>query len=638
MRRYAASLALVVAAVGWASPAGAQSDELEKELKSYVDEALASGEVGAKRAGLLTWGQFADAEAREKMADYKTDKSLRVRLAAGLGLHAAGDDEAQKFLLEQLRSESDLYPLFRDQLTVAPDDVEVELAEKLVDSTEGPQRRGIMRYLGEQHGPLYELLGDYLVADDKAVRKAAYQSVRASGRSRAFEFVDRLRTSDDASLQKKGLDLAVELSRYPGRRERAVEAIEPYLEHDDAGVAIDAASRLFELGSKAGVERLLSLLEESDSVEVKKRAARTLLEHDVSPPTKRVKPLYKAAKPSGDGKKKEKGGSESADEELRQMYLELTVASGDDATVDKLKKMFGSTTFDKRLVAAKALGRADASEALELLGKALFEGNPDMRLAAAKSFRQLESPQSLRYLERSIDQERNQKVKVEVIRTLGVIGNEKALRLLRFNSRTDNPTFKRAIIEAVRDAGRSDGLETLQLFRSARNLDLQWQAFVATADISPEKASEQVERMFRNPPDNFVRDLERLDLSAQKLLYEDLLRFDNARVREAVRESAQRTGEPLRSLLREAMLDSDVPTSTRRALVVHFSEMKTESDRPRFAKIVRDAEEASLVRRAAWTLTEYDADGLEATFRGFLAKDDPILTAIGAYGLAGLKL
>jgi len=598
------------------------SDDLAEELQGYVDEAIEAQNLTAKRGALLTWGHLADGDEREQIAEYKTADVFGVRLAAGLALMTAGDSEAKSFILEQLKSESNPYLSLQTQFAPLPDAVEVELLESLLENGETSQKRAVFRYAAERRGPVYQLLGNYVASSDEGSRSLALDAVRSTARKEALDFVaSEMLPAGDSAVRQAGVDLAIRISRLPGRTQRSIETLKSAVDHDDDTVAQKAAIRLLEMHDKAGVDRLVSLLSELEEGGRRVTVAEALLAHEVAPPADAMKKLHENVD----------------DETVKQKLLELWVASGDTEAYKKVDEMFGSTHFEQRLSAARALGHSDKEAAVKKLGKGLFEGNPKMRLAAARSLRQIAEPGSLSFLKRAISKERNAEVKIAVIEALGAIATEDAMRILRFNSRTRQPEIKKAVIQAVRTAERKDGAKILNLFFGARDTDIQWRAFVAALDVAPEVATERVEQAFRNPPDNFMQDIEQLSADRQKRILKPLLRHDNDRVRNAALEHAQRIGRPLFPLFREYLVSENVPTDVRRGLLRSLAAADGDEDLARFEKVVNQAGDENLVHQAAWALADDGSEDAEATFRGYLTGDDVALKAIGAYGLARIK-
>lgn len=647
---------LTLAATLGSSPVRAEvSDSLAEELKGYVDTALSEGDTVAKRASLLTWGHFADEEERESIAEFKSADEPAVRLAAGLALWRAGGEEAKSFVLEELKNRSSLFTVLESELSVIPEGRERTILRELIETGEASHRKAAFRYLARQGGELYGLIGEYAAASEGSTRSAALDALRSSPRKRALDFVESdMLPANDSDIQIQGIELAGYISGFSGRVARANEVLEGALEHDNPDVVEKAGTRLIALHDRSGVEPLVELMARTDDVERKKRIARSLLEHDVSPPGERVRSLYKEVQLAlkmkekdssggGGGENEKEGGSgmpgpdRPADPELSELYLRLSAAAGGDEVFKKLQHMFGTTRFEKRLRATRALGYMERSKATDMLTEALFEGSEEMRLAAAKSLRRSADERALSSLERAISEERSTRVKVQVIRALGAIGTEDALRTLRFNSKTRNPEVRKAVISAVRDAGEKKGFETLRLYLGGRDLEIQWQAFLAALEIAPKKAMKRVDDIFRNPQDNFMRGVRTLSAERQELLIPELLTHGTRRVRTEAFRGARKIGAPMFGVFRDIAFDSGAPDDIRRRCLRLLANFRTEQDRSKFEQLAREAQSLEFTKLAIWTLAEYASPNLEATFRGLVTSENAMLKALGAYGLVRIE-
>lgn len=620
-----------------APPVSAEiSDDLRKEIDGYVEKHLAEGDADTKAAALVALGRVADGDEDIKtLEEYKSADDGRVRLGAGLGLIIAGEDEGESFLVGELVDQSGLYGILRSQITILPDDKEASLLESLLESETAKDsvRRDVLRYLGEQTGPLYTMVTDMLTSSDSARRKAALNAVKATARIEALDAASEMLDSSNTDIQSECLELALSISRIPGKRSDAQDVLETAVDVESDEIAIKAAYRLLDLQNKAGVDRLVQILKNSDDVKTRLEIADTLLEHGVTLQTDVVKPMWKAAKKA----KKKDDEEAAASPELQQALLELTVASGDSDVFKQLVKDFGSTTFSDRIPPSKAFGYSEKPKAIELLSKALFEGSEEMRMNAARSLKQIGQPGALDALKRSIRQERVPDIKKEVIAALGTIGNDDAMRTLQFNSTVRQPDMKIAIIDAIRESGNSKGMETLRMFFSARNTEVQWRAFMTAMHLEPGAGMDQIDQVFRDPPQNFISDLEELEIATLRDLYEELLSSDNGRVRRQVVDSMVRIGEPMMSLLRNSIVEVSVPTETRREMMMILSEHKRKQDVSFMERLVRDLGQGEIVVRAAWTLTEIATPDLEASFRGWLGRDNALLNAVASYGIASVK-
>jgi HEAT repeat protein len=623
MRYVVSCLCLVALAVSPTLGNAEISDELEKELNKRVDTHLSEGDETGRTAGLLTLGMLGGDEAEKKLEQFKTKDDEDARLAAGMGLTYLDAEKGREFLVEQLQNRSPLYPVLRDRVSLLPDSVERDLLESLVEALEPAKRKGVFRYLARQQGTLYELLGTYATHDDDEMRSQALTAVEATAHPEALEWAERLVQSDETARRREGLEVMTTLSEIPTRRDRAMSALKTALEVDSTSIRLKAAERLFELNDRSASEGLISMLEETDETETRRKIVELMLEYDVAPSTKTISKMRESAEDSA----------------LKELLLNLAISAGDDEAMKKVRKMFGTTKFDERLRAARALGYANGEEAVSTLGRALVtEGNAEMRRVAARGLRRIASEQALTPLEKALEQEKKKDIKVEIIRAIGSVGTDEAIQILQFNSTVRDPELKKAIIQAVRDANNPKGLEVLNLFFNARNLELQWRAFVAALDLDPEQAMERAETALRSPPDGFIDDLKSLDASAQKTIFQTLLTHDTPRIRKTALRTVRTFGDDMFPTLRDLLVDSSAPEDMRRRIVTLFSFRPSPDNIPYLEKIARDADSESLARRAAWALTRHDDQKMGgATFRGYFDHDDEGIQAIATYGIAVLE-
>ena len=596
------------------------SDELENELNTRVETHRSEGDELANTASLLTLGILGGGEAEKALEEAQTQDDERVRLAAGLGATYADLEDAESFLIEQLNNRSPLYPVLRDRVALVPDEMERELLESFLEEAEAKDRKAVFRYLAQQYGTLYDLLGTYATHEDDDIRSQALTAVQSTARADAFDWAEELVQSDDEALESDGFELMQTLSEVPGRQTRAKSALKIALESGSTSIRLKAAGRLLELHDRSAAEPLTSMLEEVEEAKIQTKIVELMLQHSVAPSVETISKMRESVE----------------DETLKQKLLNLAISAGDDDMLEKVREMYGSTKFDERIKAAEALGYANDDEVISTLGRALVsEGNAEMRLVAARGLRRMASEEALTPLEEALDQEKKKEIKLEIIRAFGSIGTEKAMQTLQFNSTVQDPELKKAIIRAVREANHEKGFEVLKLFFNARNLDLQWRAFVAGLSLEPDKAMKRADSVLRNPPEGFMSDLESLGLNAQEQIFGTLMTHDTPRVRTSAFRSARKLGDTMTSRFRELLVDSETPDDIRRLLVDHFAAWRQAPNTPYLGKVVRDASE-ELARRAAWALTRYIDQDLGATFRGYFEHDDKAIQAIATYGLASI--
>lgn len=608
-------------AVGIAIPsiadAGVPTD-LEKELRGYISDLQEAKDQHAKQASMMTLGRLGDRDDRKTIEGFKSDASKRVRYGVGFGLMFAGDRDGDDFVEKQIADDGSLYLSLREIITVLPDDTEKDILEDVIDEADESTRRDVFRYLAQQHGELYALLGEYLTDRDDAKRKAAVQAAGYTARDEAIEYAETMIGSRSDAVQSDGVELAILLTRRPSGAPKVIGVLEEAMNNLDGEAGNKAMRRLIELGNNKAAAKLATSIPEKEDVAEKKDIARFLLEHDVEIPTDAVKPQLESAE----------------DAEYKALLWELVAASGDESAFDTLMKKFNSTEFSDRIVAVRAFGHTGNSKAVQPLSKAMFEGNPDIRQAAAKSLGQLGLPAGLDALKRALNRERVKKVKLEVIDAVAQIDSADSVKMLRFQTTDRDPEIKKRVISALRTLGRSEGARALGVLLRDRDMNIQWAAFIAALELDPDEGFARMSSALRNPPSGFMNDINTLRTKTRRKLVRFMLEEGTDKVRGQALTAVQQMGDARFDIARELVLESTVDEGVRRTLLLELSEKKADGDKPLFERVVRESGSEALQRLAAWTLTEYATEDLEATFRGYLGNSNEAIKGIGVYGLA----
>ncbi len=609
---------LLVALVGVPSVASARiSKSLAKELDGYVAANKRSDDAEAKQAALMTEGRVGGRKARKDLAGFAKDSAERVRLGALMGRWFAGDRHADDKMVAELAKDSGLYLTLTDIVSVLPDKKEEPLLSNLIRKADPAHKRDIFRYLAQQHGKLYSLLGKYLTGRDDKDRAAAVQAAMFTARDEAIDYAKKMVRSRHDDIRADGVELAIGLAQRPGGSDKAVAIVESAVDDHSDAIADKAARFLVEHGNKKGVSHLMGELAKASKDDKKADIAQYLLDNDAKVSAKDAKALMDAE-----------------NKKLSALGWQLAATSGGNDMVGKLRKMFQSTHFDERIVAVKAMGRTHDKKMVGMLGKALFEGNRQLRLDAAKSLGRIGDAQGLVFLQKALTGERDRDVKIAVIDAVSRIKKDKSLQLLRFQTTDRDPKVKLAIVRGIRRLGKKEGVQALQVIAQDRNLKVQWQAFLTALELDPHKGFSQMSRMLRNPPDGFMADIEQLAPDTRNKVIAYLLAHGNDQARAAALSTARRIGKPMFPTYRKVVADTTTPASVRRTLLVALSEARAKKDQSLFEKLARTSGDKGIRRLAAWTLTEYGGKDLEATFRGLLGSDDPAVKSIAAYGLA----
>lgn len=622
------------------------SDDLAEELRTFFDE-LDEQNAETQFAQYLSYARIGDEDALKALDEATTSDSANRQLAARFGNAVAGEDEAIGPLVSVILKASDVYEVLRTRATLLSDELEVRVIEAMLGEAEPVKRRSIFKYLAEQKGPLYDVLIEKF--ENEKRRDEATAAIRHSLAPHGLEQIAAYQTDEDEALAQKAQSIVVRASQVPGRRSEMIPHLKTGLESPHRSVVVRAATRLLDINDRSGASKLIGYLFDSEDNEFRTEVAEKMLVHGVSPESERLNSLRTklktklklASREVPEGVPEEERVDVNADnvEALVDQVFLLLVASGDSDAFDEAVERFEGTNFDRRLLATEAFGYADHEEAraVKLLGRALFEGREDMRLRAAKSLRRLASPKALQPLKRAVDKERSPKVKRVAIRAIGKIGTEDALNILRLNTGVQDAEIKRSIIKAVRDVGKSKGARALRVFQSARNLQVQWESYVAMLQLQPEDALERLEGKVRNPVDGFMDDLLSLPTDRIEKVMPILLTHPSKQVHEAAISTIRKMGDRGLEFARTTWADEQASSAARREAMLMLSEYRLEKDRSRFRSFATDNPKHSLAPRTAWTLVEYGGDQKEAFRTLFDNEESPVVAAIGAYGLASMS-
>jgi HEAT repeat protein len=593
--------------------------DLKEELQAYADTNKQVDDAEAKQAALLTLGRIGDRDAKKTLGEFDSAEDKHVKLAVDMGLWLAGDRRADDRLVDQLKDDAQLYLTLRDVIGTLPNDKTDVLIEKLVKAVDDAKKRDIFRYLARQHGERYALLGNYLVSSDDKERTAAVEAALYTANDSAAGFAKKMIGDKNKETRADGVKLALGLARRPGGMAEAIEALESALEGTSDDSADKAARYLTTLGNRTGVVYLAKQLSKAEKDEQRQELAEFLLEHHAAVDSDIAKPLM-----------------ESENNALKSLGFQLAATSSDDAFVAPLRKMFGSTVFDQRIIAVKALGHTGNEKAIGMLGKALFEGNETLRLNAAKGLGRIGHKNGLTFLGKAIKAERNRDIKIAVIEAVSRIEDKQSMYLLRFQMGESDPKIKLAVVKGIRRLGHADSVKALKVVEQDRNLEIKWEAFMTALEIEPEKGLSRMSRALRNPPEGFMADIEELDADTRNKVVKYLLLQGNDASRAAAMITARRSGEAFFDTYRELVKSAATPENVRSTALWALVEKRDDKDKTLFEKLLKD-DSKPVQRTAAWTLTSYASKDLEATFRGLLGHDDPAIKSIAAYGLAAVN-
>lgn len=600
------------------SAAAAPNKELKAELQGYVDSIREDENARATFYALMSQAVIDKKSAKKDLVALAKDADATVRMGAGMGLVLAGGRNAEATLVAELAASPQLYEALVSSANLLPEKEEVQVLKALLKAAKPEQVRDIFRYLAGQYGDVYDVLGEYLLQKDPALRAPALEAALYTAHEDAGDYAEKMLKSKDEAIRADGLKLAIGLAQSPGGSAKAVAVLKSALKNKTAAIADQSARYLVEQGHKEGVDFLAAALTKEEDEAKKLGLATFLLAHQARVDKKISAPLM-----------------ESENKELQSVGWQLAAVTGDAEVLAKINEMFGSTNFDERIIAVKSLGLTGSTTAVGLLSRALFEGERTIRLDAARGLGQLGKPGALDALQRAMSAERDREVKLAVIEAVASIKNPKSLQILRFQTTDRDPQVKLAVVQGMRKLGDKDVLSAMKVLKNDRDLAIQWQVFLSTLEISPKQGLADMPRALRNPPADFMDDIVKLKASTRIQVLEYLLRNGGNSARAKTLVAVERLGDEALDLARKVLLDGKVEESTRLSLLKLVAAKNSPKDQVLLEKLVRGTDGMPALQQAAVAaLLQYTSSDLGATYRGLLGSKDPVIRAQAAYGLA----
>lgn len=605
----------------WPTSAAAAPDKaLKAELQGYVDSLREAENSQATAYALMTQALIGDKATTKQLAALAKDEDATLRLGAAMALALTDARNAEATLVAELLSVAQLYEVLTNAVSVLPQATEVKVLRGLMASAKPEQRRDIFRYLAAQRGAVYGLLGEAMLDKDAQVRSGALEAALFTAHAEAAGVAAKMLAHKDEAIRADGLKLAIGLAKRPGGSAEAVAAMKSVLNAKSGALADQAARFLVEAGEQAGVDYLVAALSKQEDEAKKLEIAEFLLAHGARVSKAVAETLLT-----------------SENKELRSVGWQLAAASQDAEVIAKLSAMFGSTTFEERIIAVKSLGRTGSASAVGLLGGGLFEGNRLIRLEAARGLGKLRKPGALDALQRAVNGERDREVKIAAIEAVASINDPKSLQILRFQATDRDPQVKLAVVKGMRQLGSKDVLNAMKVLKNDRDLQIQWQVFLTTLEVSPKQGLAELPRALRNPPADFLDDILALKDSTRAQVLEHLLRKGGNSARAKTLVALERLGDSTLGLARKLVMDKSVDESTRLALLRMVAAHHAPQDQVLLEKLVRETDATPTLQHAALAaLLQYSNPDLGATFRGLLGKKDPIVRAQATYGLAAI--
>ncbi len=589
------------------------SKKSKVEINGYAEKNATVVDEEGKVAWLMTKGLLVSKKEASLFDAYKTNESEAVRLGAGLGLLLAGDRKITPFIGKQLASSTRRMSLLRLYVSALDDKKESKLLLELLKNAKPDVSRDYVRYLAEtpEHfGTFSKLL------KNKKMSKVAWAGFGALSPKATIKVAKGNLKNKDEAIRKMILFRLIAMADWP----EYFTSIQPLLRAFAKGdpsqeLKLEAAKTLVLKKDKTASEMVLKI---ANTLKVGQRVQLLKFLSDnnakVSIPDTML-------------------NSENKDEKQASYLL---AAKGNKKLGKEFLKMYGDTEFDERLIAVQSVGHTKSAEAFKILTGAIFEGNRDIRVAAAKGLIVLEDPKTLDFLKRALLNEKDREIKLLVIDAIGATKSEEALQILRFQVTSRDRMVKLHTIAAIQNSKRSAGAKALGNLVQDRDREIQWAAFLALMELDAKAGKAQFKSIFRNPIPNYLDDVDRLPKAQRELIYDWMFKNGPPSVRQDATVRAMQYHQftaQIGGLLNDAFLSTEL----RKDLIFHLLNSGAKNSKLYVESFARKSYTPTLTRVAIWGLARSAGKKDEATFRGLLNAKDKVAAAVAMFGFASLQ-
>lgn len=595
------------------------SKQLHEELSGHIAPMAEETDTTAKQALLLSRAILDGKKAQKELAAAQTHEDKRVRIAAGLGLLITGDKKAQTFVSQELASDARLLETLEELVAALPDSLEASVIADLWKTTTPDIKKVLARYAVTQNGPVLKVATDLLGGKNAEDRKILVEAIVFTGTSSNLGALQNLLKSKDDGARTDAAQALIALSRHPELEATVRPILVGALGDKSQAVRSSVVRRLLEVRVPEAVTAAVELAKAAETSSARIEWMEAILATGLRPKLEDVKPWLA-----------------STDAEEKALAHELGAASRDEAFIKTLLTMEQSTEFEPRMLALRALGRSGSAEAVTIYSRTLFEALPEVRTVSAAGLAKLGREEGLAALERSLKNEKDAQIRLDVIRAIGTIKSPKSVQVLRFQVTNSDVRVKQATLEALRAIGLPEGAAALDVLLRDRNTEVQWLAFLTALELNSSQAEKAMTQAFRNPPASYLDDIRALQTKHRnQLLTYMLTKTTGTTQSDAIRYAIRYGG--FDAQLREIGMDSTGSTGDRRAIFLYFASSADAANRSVLERVARtSAGPKPLVHLAGWLLTRSREASGEPTFRGYLGSSDPGVKAIGLYGISSI--
>ncbi|MBI5609658.1 MAG: HEAT repeat domain-containing protein [Deltaproteobacteria bacterium] len=193
---------------------------------------------------------------------------------------------------------------------------------------------------------------------------------------------------------------------------------------------------------------------------------------------------------------------------LFQVY-EILARSGDRSMQREAQTLADSTDVDVRATGVFYLGWVGGAGRISEMHKYLADGIPGVRIAAARVLAHISSPISVAPLKEAMEAERDERVRLELIKALAGIKHKDAYQALVFFTRERDPVVRRIVVRALAESGDNTVRGGLQNALNDNDVHIRAEAVRGFILSDVAKAADVWKRSLRWLPRGVVLELTR---------------------------------------------------------------------------------------------------------------------------------
>lgn len=588
----------------------------KEELQGYATKFETISDVDGKVAWLLTRGRLVAKKERKTIEAFKTDEDETVRFAAGLSLYLSGDRGALKFMKTEFAGHGNRLRLLDNVVATLDAKQQKKLLNAFLKDSKPEVASDLFRYAIKANP-------DWVTKRLSARKKdkfhtQAWEAVSGATPKVTFAVIDKESTDkknqDDRAA---ALSLAIAWADAPKWKPDALKRIRKIAKSDPSFVLKEKAARaLVQHNAQGAGDLFVDAVWANPKPDGQESALAFLVQNGATVTGKKLEAVIAGKNPKM----------------KRNAYV---LTSRKNKKLGKsLEEMYRSIEFEDRLTGVRAIGVTKSPNAKKVLTSAIFEGDKKIRMAAAHALQDLADVETLGALKTALSNEKDPKIKFQIVKAIGSIKSEKALQILRFQTAGNDAKYKQAIIAAIKDIGLSKGAKALDVLIKDRNLETQWKAFLAMATLDIKEASRYYKAVFRNPVSSYLEDIDQLPPAIRKKIYTYLFISGGPSVKSTIVARGLKYNEFLPKVYK--LVNSGELSERARLDIARHIFKNDKLGRPKVEKFVRTTLSNRLARQGMWMLSQNPSKSDEPTFRGLLGHKDKSVGAIAMYALSGI--